>query len=97
MEIKQIGQAGTIESSDVRIIAKPNPEKGIIINLESVVKIQFGDAIKKTIIDVLSDFDVKDVILEINDKGAHDHVIRSRMQAVLLRAAEISEYDWERA
>lgn len=96
MELKRIGQVGTLESSDVHIVVKPNQGNGISITLESVVKTQFGDAILKTVREVLTDFEVKDAIVEINDRGALDHVIRSRMQAVLCRSAEISEYDWGR-
>lgn len=96
MELKRIGQVGTLESSDVRIVAKPNPSNGLSINVESVVKTQFGDSILKTVKEVLEELKVEDAIIEINDKGALDHVIKSRLEAVLFRAAEVNEYNWER-
>ena len=96
MKLKKVARVGTLESSDIQIVAKPNTDEGLIINLESIVKTQFGDAILTTVKDVLSDFKVENAIIEINDKGALDHVIRARMQAALCRAAEIYDYDWGR-
>lgn len=96
MELKKVARVGTLESSDIQIVAKPNPNSGLIINLESVVKTQFGDAILATVKGVLSDFEVENAIVEINDKGALDHVIKARMQAVLCRVGEIYDYDWGR-
>ena len=65
MELKKIARVGTLESSDIQIIAKPNSNDGLIINLESVVKTQFGDAILDTVKNVLSDFRVENAIIEI--------------------------------
>lgn len=93
MEIKKPALAGTLESSDVRITLRPNPERGIKIALESNVVAMFGDAIEATVRKVLEEFGVSDALVDINDKGALDLVIRSRMQCAICRAAEI-RYDW---
>jgi citrate lyase subunit gamma (acyl carrier protein) len=53
----------------------------------------FGDAIESTVRKVLEEFGVSDALVDINDKGALDFVIRSRMQCVVCRATEI-RYDW---
>jgi len=95
MELKKPAMAGTTESSDVMITLRPNPEGGIVIDLKSDVKALFGDAIEKTIREVLGDFDVRDALVNVVDKGALDFVIRARMQCAICRAAEI-EYDWSR-
>jgi citrate lyase subunit gamma (acyl carrier protein) len=49
MELKKTAVAGTTESGDVQIILSANPEGGINITLDSVVKAMFGDAILATI------------------------------------------------
>ena len=95
MELKKLAMAGTLESSDVQIVLRPNPGQGIVIQLQSDVKALFGKAIEATILAVLAEFDVKHALVEVNDKGALDFAIRARMQCAICRAAEIS-YDWER-
>lgn len=93
MELKKPAMAGTTESSDVMITLRPNPGKGIEINLTSDVKAMFGDAIEATVCEVLKEFNVTDAWVGVVDKGALDFAIRARMQCAICRAAEIS-YDW---
>ena len=93
MELKKPAMAGTLESSDVQITLRPNPGQGIQIRLQSDVKALFGDAIEETVRAVLEEFDVKDALVDVNDKGALDFVIRARMQCAVCRGAEVS-YDW---
>ena len=87
MELKKPAVAGTMESSDIMVMLRPNEGRGIEIDIQSDVKATFGEAIKATIREVLEDFGVNDA------KGALDFVIRARMQCAICRAAEI-EYDW---
>ena len=96
MKLTTVGYAGSLESSDLYVVTKPNPGNGIKIELESIVKMQFGDAILETVNNVLKEFDISDAIIEINDKGALDSVIKSRVQASLCRSAEIAEIEWGR-
>ena len=63
MEIKQAAMVGTLESSDIQISISPNPGGGLDIQLQSVVKAQFGDAIIATITEVLEDFGIKDAMV----------------------------------
>lgn len=95
MELKKPAVAGTLESSDVQIVLRPNPGRGIEIHLQSDVKAMFGDAIEATVRTVLDEFDVKEALVEVNDKGALDFAIRARMACAVCRAAEI-RYPWER-
>lgn len=95
MNLKKPAIAGTLESSDVQITLYPNEGNGIEISLNSVVKAIFGQAILETARAVLREFEVTDAYVQIDDKGALDHVIRSRMQAAICRSAECS-YDWAR-
>ncbi len=96
MELKKPAMAGTLESSDVQITLRPNPGQGIQINLQSDVKAMFGYAIEATVRAVLEEFDVKDALVDVNDKGALDFAIRARMECAVCRAAEVS-FDWGRS
>ena len=94
-ELKKSAIAGTLESSDIQITIAPNPGKGIELELESVVRMQFGDSILATVRGVLEEFGIEEARVSLNDKGAIDAVIRSRMQAVICRAGEI-QYNWSK-
>ena len=76
--------AGTLESSDVFVNLEPHAG-GIEIQIDSVVKNQFGDAILKTVEDVLTELDVHNARLSIVDRGALDCVIRARVETAVLR------------
>ena len=93
MELKKPAMAGTLESSDIQITLRPNPGNGIQIALKSDVMNMFGESIKATIQQVLSEFGVQDALVDANDKGALDFVIRARMECAVCRAAEI-RFDW---
>ncbi len=87
MELKQLGIAGTLESSDILITIQPQ-EKGTgrIIELDSPIKAQFGEQIIITIEKVLKRYDVQDVIVSARDRGALDFTIRARTETALLRS-----------
>lgn len=95
MDIKKIASAGTLESCDIVIMIEPNPNGGIEINLNSSVDKQFGNQIKKVILNTLLELDVKDVIVAANDRGALDFAIRARVQSAAFRGAGIRDYCWE--
>ena len=85
---------GTLESSDIQISISPNPNKGLEIQLQSVVNAQFGDSIIATITEVLESFGIKDAVVNAADRGALDWIIRARTQAACCRATE-TKFDWE--
>lgn len=76
--------AGTLESSDVFVTLEPRA-KGIEIEIDSVVKNQFGDAIRHTVEEVLAELDVRNAKLSIVDRGALDCVIRARVETAVMR------------
>jgi citrate lyase subunit gamma (acyl carrier protein) len=94
MEIKAIGKAGTLESSDITIIIEPSDSNEICINLKSSVEKQFGKQIKKVIEDTLMELGINKAIVNATDKGALDCVIRARVQTAAYRAAEAKDYKW---
>ena len=61
-------------------------EKGINIDLESVVLLQYGDEIKNTIKEVLKAENVNNVNIIAKDKGALDFTIRARVKTCIKRA-----------
>lgn len=86
MEIKKIAKAGTLESNDIYIMVMPNDEGGIELDLESIVIKQFGDEIRKTILDTLSDLGIEKAIVKAQDKGALDYTIKARVETAVKRA-----------
>ena len=84
-----------MESSDVQIMLTPGTD-GIVFDLVSDVAKQFDEAIKETINQVLSEYDVQNAIVKVVDKGALDMVIKARTVAVVQRALDIiDEPKWE--
>jgi citrate lyase subunit gamma (acyl carrier protein) len=94
MEIKQAAIVGTLESSDIQISIMPNPGQGLEIQLQSVVKAQFGDAIIATMTEVLESFGITEAFVDAADRGALDWVIRARMQAACCQATG-TRFDWK--
>ncbi len=94
MEIKKAAMAGTLESSDITVIVEPNPEKEVFIKLKSDVEKQFGDQIRKVILDTLKELNVHSAIIRADDKGALDCVIKARVETAALRAAEETNFNW---
>lgn len=94
MEIKKKAIAGTVESSDALVIVEPN-DSGIEIELESSVLEQYGESIRQTTLEVLEKLGVEDALVRINDQGALDCTIKSRIQTAVLRSNDIIEnIDW---
>jgi citrate lyase subunit gamma (acyl carrier protein) len=94
MKITQPAFAGTLESSDLQVRIAPNPAGGIEIWLDSSVEKQFGKAIEALIRDVLIKMDVESAVLEIEDKGALDCVIKARVQAAVIRSSDSKDIFW---
>lgn len=87
MLIKKNASAGTLESSDVLVEIEPGCGQ-LDIALESVVKVQFGDAIEAVVRDVLNENGVEDAKVRITDRGALECVIRARVETAVLRGKE---------
>ena len=84
MEIKKIASAGTMESSDVFVEIEPG--FGCLdIQLESVVKVQYGAAIEAAVRAVLEEQNITDACVRVTDRGALDCVIRARVETAIAR------------
>ena len=75
--------ADTLESSDVFVTLEPSDK--LQIEIDSVVKNQFGEDIRRTVEEVLSEMQVQHARLSIVDRGALDCVIRARVETAILR------------
>ena len=84
MDVCKKATAGTMESSDVYVEIAPGEGK-IDIQVESVVKAQFGEAIYETVLDVLHELCVSSASVRIMDQGALECVIRARVETAVLR------------
>lgn len=85
MEIKTMATAGTLESSDVQVLVEPN-ENGIELDIESIVLNQFGEDIERTVREVLDEFQVRNIKIQIKDRGAVECAIKARVETALKRA-----------
>lgn len=83
-------QAGTLESNDIMITVAPGaPASGVVIELESIVLAQYGQAIEDTIAAVVREQHVADIYIKAVDRGALDCTIQARTLAALARAGVI--------
>lgn len=95
MDIVTIGAAGTMESSDIIVRIEPTDREGIELNLESAVMQQFGNQIRKVILETLEELGVKNAVVNAVDKGALDCTIAARVSAAAFRAAQSEDFKWE--
>jgi len=84
MDIIKNAFSGTMESSDAYVEIEP-AENGLKISVESIVEKQFGENIRKTVLSVLEDLDVKNANVHIIDRGALECVIRARVETAVTR------------
>lgn len=84
MEIKKSSTAGTLESNDCLIRLEASDD--VKIELNSPVEYEFGDQIRQVVEDVLKEAGVDKVRVLIEDKGALDCTIASRLKTAIGRA-----------
>lgn len=83
MEIVRSAFAGTMESSDAYV--EIEPAAALDIQLESVVREQFGADICRVVCEVLRDCGVEKASVRVIDRGALECVIRARVETAILR------------
>ncbi len=90
MEIKKPAVAGTLESSDAQVTVEPG-NGSVELTLESAVIHQFGNQIKKVIMETLDRLEVSDVKITVVDKGALDCTLKARVEGAVYRSVEQTE------
>lgn len=86
MKVSKVAKAGTLESNDILIMVIPNEDGGVELELESIVMKQFGNQIKKTILEKVHEMGIEHVTIKAQDKGALDYTIKARVQTAIERA-----------
>ena len=86
-EVVKKAWAGTLESSDVYVEIEPCAD-GVEIELESVVRAQFGAAIEQAVREVLQQQGVERARVKVMDRGALECVIRARVETAVLRGGK---------
>jgi citrate lyase subunit gamma (acyl carrier protein) len=80
-------QAGTMESGDVVVTLAPaEAGTGISLEIESLVLLQYGEAIRESVLAILQEQGITDVQVKIVDRGALDYTLTARTLAALSRA-----------
>lgn len=79
----KVGTAGSKESNDCFVTVKESDKTDIII--ESIVGAFFYDQIKATVEETLKELNVNNVIVVVEDKGALDYTIKSRLTSAIKR------------
>ena len=92
MVLKTVGIAGTMESSDAMITVEPRDKDGIVIDLTSSVKRQFGKQILETVKNTAKEMCIENAFIKVVDKGALDYTLIARTKAAIYRAAESKDY-----
>ena len=87
MEIKKAATAGTLESSDCMVTVEPGEGK-VDFSLESSVIHQYGNQIRKVVLETLENLGVDDVKIAIVDKGALDCTIKARVEGAIFRSVK---------
>ncbi len=83
INLKNAATAGTYESNDCIVTVKKS--EGITIEIDSVVKEQFGEQIHKVALETLSSLNMSNIHLYIKDKGALDYTIIARIKTAIKR------------
>lgn len=94
MELVKPAMTGSMESSDCMVTIRPGHD-GLQIELESDVKMMFGESILQTIRATLEELGIMNAEVSVLDRGALDCVIRARVQCAACRAAD-TPYDWSK-
>jgi len=84
MVIIRAASAGSLESNDLLVQVAPG-ENGREIRIKSPVLKLFRGRIQDQAELLLDEMDIHDVIIDINDMGALDFVIRARIETALMR------------
>lgn len=83
IKLKNSATAGTYESNDCIVTVQKS--EGLTLEIDSVVKEQFGKQIEKVALETLSSLNVSNMHVYIKDKGALDYTIIARIQTAIKR------------
>lgn len=94
MNIEKAAVAGTLESSDAQIAVEPG-NGTVEVNIVSTVIRQFGDQIRRTVLETLKRLDVTDVKVTVVDHGALDCTLKARTECAVYRSCgQTDRFPW---
>ncbi len=94
MEITRPAIAGTLESSDCQVTVEAGNGQ-VELDLNSAVINQYGNQIRKVVLETLDNIGVDSVKISIVDKGALDCTIKARVEAAVYRSLkQIENLPW---
>lgn len=82
--MKNESSAGTTKSNDVLVSLSANAN-GRIIELSSPVKDQFEEDILKVTNELLDEYNIDNIKVVLEDKGALNFALRARLKTAILR------------
>ena len=86
MILNHSSKAGSLESNDLLVLLTPlKAGNGIQIEINSIVKKQFGNRIMDITREVINSLDIKDIKVFIQDRGALDCTIKARLETAIMR------------
>lgn len=87
MEINKYTRAGTLQSNDCLIHLYPPDQPGkITVEIDSPVLYEFGEQIKKCVLQVLADKSIEGCRVKVEDRGALDCTLAARTKTAVERA-----------
>lgn len=72
----------------------PLDSQQIDLQISSSVEKQFGQAIRATLLEILAQYAIRGVLINVDDKGALDCILRARMETLLVRASDVTALPW---
>ena len=86
--------AGTLESSDVQVTVEPG-NGSLELSIDSNVIHQFGNQIRRVILETLERLKVTDAKVTVIDKGALDCTLKARVECAVFRSIDQKEdFPW---
>ena len=80
--------AGSTDNNDILVELLPNDSGRKIDLVKSPVKEHFGDKIIECVNNVLDEYNIKDITVQLTDRGALDYAIKARVKTAILRGLE---------
>ena len=94
MDIKKPAVAGTLESSDCMVTIEPGGG-AVGCALDRVVIHQYGNQIRKVVMETLNNLHVDNVKISVVDKGALDCTIKARVEGAVYRSVgQLNDLPW---
>jgi len=83
-----VGIAGFNKENDCLVKVDMKDKGGLIIRISSKLKRLFGKCMTKAVINAAQEMKIENAVIEVEDFGALDFVIKARVKTAVKRAQE---------